>query len=104
MTTGGKYIAYCILWFMQPTGRRDRVKLYDILNLIITKNANSPWRVWCGGGLGWGEYMGVKWVRFMTTPGNYYNDYYTSHVHTPHIQANKQTYTQTNFLLSCHRK
>ena len=64
------------MWFMQPTGRRDRVKLQDILILIITGNADSPGRMWCGGwGGGMGEDAGVKWARFMTTRGNYCNDY-----------------------------
>ena len=58
---------------MQPTGRRDRVKLHGtgILILIVTGNADSPGRVRCGGG----KDTGVKWVKFMTTPGNYCNDY-----------------------------
>ena len=38
-----------LLWFMQPTGRRDPVKLHHILILIVTGNADSPGRVWCGG-------------------------------------------------------
>ena len=59
-----------LLWFMQGTGRCDRVKLCDILILIIIGNADSLVRVW------WGENdMGVKWTRFMTTPGNHCNDY-----------------------------
>ena len=64
---------------MQLTGRRDHVKLHNILILIITGNADSPGRVWCGGGRGEGkgEDARVKWARarFMTTPGNYCNDY-----------------------------
>ena len=56
---------------MQPTGRRDRVKLHDILIPIITGNAESPGRVWCGGV----KDTGVKWAKLMTTPGNYCNDY-----------------------------
>ena len=39
---------------MQPTGRRDRVKLHDILILIVTGNPDSPGRVWCGCGVGGG--------------------------------------------------
>ena len=47
---------HSLLWFMQPTGRRDhdRVKLHDILIVIITGNADSLKRVWCGGGGGGG--------------------------------------------------
>ena len=54
---------------MQPTGRRDRMKLHDILILIITGNVDSPGRVRCGGG----KDTGVKWATF--TPGNYCDDY-----------------------------
>ena len=43
---------HSLLWFKQPTGRRDGVKLHDILIFIVTGNANSPGRVWCGGGGG----------------------------------------------------
>ena len=53
---------------------RDRVKSRSILILIITGNADSPGRIGGGGG-GQGEDTGVKWARFMTTPGNYCNDY-----------------------------
>ena len=51
---------------MQPTGRRDLVKLNDILILIITGNADSPGRVWLGGrgavGVEERRDMGVKWA------------------------------------------
>ena len=61
---------------MQPTERRNSVNFRDILILIITANADSLEKVWCGGGGGGGgENTGVKWARFMTTPGNYCNDY-----------------------------
>ena len=61
---------------MRPTGKCDRVKLHDILILIITGIADSPGRVRrdvvvVGGG----KDTGVKWARFMTTPANYCNDY-----------------------------
>ena len=49
---------HSLLWFMQPTGRCDRVKLHDILTLIDTGNADSPGRVYvcvCGGGGGGGR-------------------------------------------------
>ena len=39
---------HSLLWFMQPTRRRNRVKLHNILLLIITGNADSPGSVWCG--------------------------------------------------------
>ena len=42
---------------MQPTGRRDREKLHDILILIITGNADGEGIV---GGLGGGEGYGSK--------------------------------------------
>ena len=42
---------------MDPTGRRDRVKLHDILIVIITGNADSPGRCCvAGGGGGGGKY------------------------------------------------
>ena len=65
---------HSLLWFMQPTERRDRVKLHDILILIVTGIADSPGRVWWGGGA-------VKWARFMTMPESYCNDYKTSQLH-----------------------
>ena len=72
----GRHVVFNYWWYvhsllLQPTGRRDRVKFHDILILIITGNADSPGRVWYGGG----EVTGVRWARFMTTPGNYCNDY-----------------------------
>ena len=74
---GGHVVCNCwwyihsLLWFMQLTGRRDRVKLHDILIRIITANVDSPRRVSCGGG----KDTGVKWAGFMTKPGNYCDDY-----------------------------
>ena len=46
-----------------------KMRLYEIVQiliLIITGNADSPGRVWCGGG----KDTGVKWARFMKMPGN----------------------------------
>ena len=41
---------HSLLWFIQPAGRGDCMKLLDILILIVTGNADSPGRLWCGGG------------------------------------------------------
>ena len=45
------------------------MKLHDILIFMIIENAYSLGRV------GEGKEKGVKWARFMTTPGNYCNDW-----------------------------